>query len=492
MKLTAIAWVPLNLAPHYRSMRTWFNGKDSMRKAKYLLLPIVFILILMPVLAQIECPSVVMNALDNLEVHCDSVVRNEACYANRSLYVEPQPDINDFKFDSEGDIEGVGKILTLSMSALNEEENAWGVVLMRLQVNLPDTLPGENVMFILFGDVELVNAVDPAIPNLKPMQAFYLRTGIGDAACSEAPESGLMIRTPENQGEITFSVNGVDVAVGSDVFLQAQPNAYLTGRVFHGSAAVNTPFGKTGGVSGTQFQVPMNGDLLPSGSPAPVSAYAAENLNLPAQLFGEIHAPLQGDEISIVEALIQAGLPLCGSYDFLPACDDVIRSLGGGKCPLSAEGVQDCTLPFGLQWSHFDLPSRADIAPALGYPGDRLPDQPTIVSIPLPTESPIAVDGVLPAGCVDGICLADPATACQCPLCGVPCPENSLNNGNNGDNGNHGEGNNGNSNGNHGEGNNGNSNGNNGNHGEGNNGNGNGNNGNHGEGNNGNSNGNGI
>ena len=105
------------------------------------------------------------------------------------------------------------------MSELNEDAGVWGVAVMSLQADIPNTLPGQNVTFILFGDVMIENA---ASDEQTPMQAFYLRTGIGDVACEEAPESGLLIQTPDGIDEVTFNVNGVDVQVGSTVLFQTE------------------------------------------------------------------------------------------------------------------------------------------------------------------------------------------------------------------------------------------------------------------------------
>jgi hypothetical protein len=41
-------------------------------------------------------------------------------------------------------------------------DETWGVSLMRLQANLPDSLPGQNATFLLFGDVQIENAVTAA------------------------------------------------------------------------------------------------------------------------------------------------------------------------------------------------------------------------------------------------------------------------------------------------------------------------------------------
>jgi hypothetical protein len=50
----------------------------------------------------------------------------------------------------------------------------WGVALMRLQANIPETLPGQNVTFLLFGDVEIRNAVET---NVEPITVNVTSTG---------------------------------------------------------------------------------------------------------------------------------------------------------------------------------------------------------------------------------------------------------------------------------------------------------------------------
>ena len=78
------------------------------------------------------------------------------------------------------------------------------------------------------GDFSTLHVVQPGQPQFGPMQAFYLTTGIGDAGCNEAPESGVLIQTPEGVSEVTFNINGVDVAMGSTVLFQAQPDAAMS------------------------------------------------------------------------------------------------------------------------------------------------------------------------------------------------------------------------------------------------------------------------
>jgi len=191
------------------------------------------------VMAQV-CPQFVNDALANLDEICAETGRNQACYGNAEVNAQPQPGVSTFQFERVGDIEAVSSIRALSMSQLDMSRAVWGVALMRLQANLPDALPGENVTFLLVGDVEIVDAIDPANNRTGiPMRSFYLRTGIGAPECSDAP-NGLLVRTPRGRGQITFSVNGVDVAMGSTVLFQAEAGAAMTVSTIEGAAAIRS------------------------------------------------------------------------------------------------------------------------------------------------------------------------------------------------------------------------------------------------------------
>src|SRR5262249_14818906 len=143
---------------------------------------------------------------------------------NVSLTAEPQPGVSNFKFERDGDIVDVNDISTLKLEPLDEAAGTWGLVLMQLQADIPDSLPGQNVTFLMFGDVELENAVSEDDTTHTPMQAFYLKTGLSDSPCEEAPDSGLLVQTPEGIETVSFNVNGVDVEIGSTVLFQAQPD----------------------------------------------------------------------------------------------------------------------------------------------------------------------------------------------------------------------------------------------------------------------------
>ncbi len=253
------------------------------------------------------CPAIVQTALQAASAACGDLERNQACYGNVALTAEPQPGVSDFRFEQAGDIVDVTAIRSLALSPLNVETGAWGVALMSLQANIPDTLPGQNVTLLLFGDVTLENATGASAPMLRattrdnanlrggpgstfaivaqitantavsvtgrnaagdwlrvevsetggvrvgwmlgdllevegdlaalpvanaddlspaqytPMQAFYFRAGVGDAPCTAAPHSGIMIQTPEGVGEVSLVVNDVNVSLGSTAYLLMVP-----------------------------------------------------------------------------------------------------------------------------------------------------------------------------------------------------------------------------------------------------------------------------
>lgn len=287
---------------------------------------IIVVLGSMSILAQDgsgACPIVVEEVLREVDTVCAATGRNQACYGHLAMEVIASDDSEDLIFGQVGDIADVNNIKSMRLSPLDPENNAWGVALMRLQVNLPETLPGQNVTFLLFGDVEITSAV--AVGNIEaaPMQAFYLTTGIGDAACAEAPESGMLVQTPEGAGEVAFSMNGVDVSMGSTVFVQADPGEQMRIRILEGAAAMVFDETVYPILAGTQLDVPLGEDLLPSDVPGILETLDREVLeDLPLLLLDTtrtIADPLSDAELSDVLERLEDGGRLCGDDPF-PDC----------------------------------------------------------------------------------------------------------------------------------------------------------------------------
>ncbi len=249
-----------------------------------------------------ECSVFLDEALSALEDNCDGTGRNEACYGYNQISASFISEVSEDFFSQPSDKSDIAEIASINTAPFNANNSTWGVALMNIQANLPNTLPGQSVTFILMGDMEVENAVDPEnvfnpsegveititspaganvrsgaglnfnviggiqpdetlltdgvsedgawyrvafdervawinevvfdttaseladLPTLSddlrtPMQAFYLRTGIGQTDCAEAPDDLLIVQGPENI-EVNITANGADIRIGSTIGLR--------------------------------------------------------------------------------------------------------------------------------------------------------------------------------------------------------------------------------------------------------------------------------
>lgn len=263
--------------------------------SRYMIFAFVLILSLSLVVSAQDdttCPAMVSDALAAVASLCEGTGRNRACYGNFTLTIEAQEDVDNLVFGAPGDMVNVADIQSLTLSSLDETAGEWGISLMKLQANLPATLPGQNVTMLLFGDVEITNAVGDTSDDYTPMQAFYFRSGIGDAQCLEAPESGILIQTPEGQSRIAFRVDDVDIILGSTAFLQAVTGDALYVNLLEGQATV-TAFDETQTVTaGMVVSVPIDTNLAASGPPGePYAAQVIETLSSVVEILPKTVTP---------------------------------------------------------------------------------------------------------------------------------------------------------------------------------------------------------
>lgn len=125
------------------------------------------------------CPPFVKAALEATNTGCADTGRNQACYGSVSIKAEPQTGVTNFTFEQVGNTVDLATIQSLQLSALKPDDKTWGIVLVRMQANLPGTVTGQTVTMLLFGDVQMQNAV--ARPSLTldttttAATAVYLR-----------------------------------------------------------------------------------------------------------------------------------------------------------------------------------------------------------------------------------------------------------------------------------------------------------------------------
>jgi hypothetical protein len=209
--------------------------------------------------APLTCEAILHQAYTALIESCSAIGRNQVCYANAQIDASLNPDT--LLFENSGDVVPVGSVQQLYTYPLDVELGTWGISLLKLQANLPETMPGQNVTFLVYGDTRIEN-------TSGDMQAFYFSSGLGEPECEQAPRNGILVRSP-NHVQVNFTVNGVQVKISSTVFLTAQPNGALTLRLIEGQAEVSTAQGTQTVQPGEVVTVALGGTNGLEGTGAP-------------------------------------------------------------------------------------------------------------------------------------------------------------------------------------------------------------------------------
>jgi hypothetical protein len=143
------------------------------------------------------CPEIVTGALETADRLCEKAGRNQACYGHITLEASAQPDVSDFTFEEEGDVVDVVDVQTLRLSAMDENTGSWGVALMRVQAGLQDASSIEPIILLLFGDVQIENAVTTPTSTLDVAVAAG-----GSVNVRSTPSTGASIVAKLTPGQI--------------------------------------------------------------------------------------------------------------------------------------------------------------------------------------------------------------------------------------------------------------------------------------------------
>lgn len=108
---------------------------------------------------QTICPAVVEVALAQLADNCVNMERNSACYGYNHVTASfIQPVSSDF-FTQPSDRAELVTVRSIQTAPLDTVLNQWGIAMMNVQANVPATLPGQAVTFILMGNAQIENRV---------------------------------------------------------------------------------------------------------------------------------------------------------------------------------------------------------------------------------------------------------------------------------------------------------------------------------------------
>lgn len=171
----------------------------------------------------------------------------------------------------------------------------------------------------LQGDINTLSAITREAANqaenellaqFGPMQAFYFSSGVNDAPCAEAPNSGLLIQTPEGVASISIWLDEVVIQLDATAFIQAQPDGNLVINVLDGTAQVSAQGETRTVVSGMAVSVPLDEALAASDVPDnPIPFNPADLQSLPLTL---LNRPI---DIPVPRAQPE-GVPIVGQWRF--------------------------------------------------------------------------------------------------------------------------------------------------------------------------------
>jgi hypothetical protein len=137
----------------------------------------VTMLISLKLLAQGDaCAEILLPTLEQVSGICQSIERNEICYGNNEVEASFSGD-SPISFANPADIAPVPMLNSLHTSAYDSATGRFGVAVMKVQTsNIPNTLPGQILTFLLMGEVGIENAVLPedAFVPVEPIEVFSL------------------------------------------------------------------------------------------------------------------------------------------------------------------------------------------------------------------------------------------------------------------------------------------------------------------------------
>lgn len=153
------------------------------------------------------------------------------------------------------------------------EDNSW--VHIQLKNGTPGWIFAQLITSIADVDtLDIVNADGtPLEPPIGPMQAFFVETGVDDAPCEAAPDSGILVQTPEGVAEINLLVNEVDIRLRATAYVQSQPNVEMIVTVIEGSTRVAAQGQSVFVPAGTLVRIPMDATNRAAGPPSAPEAY---------------------------------------------------------------------------------------------------------------------------------------------------------------------------------------------------------------------------
>lgn len=105
------------------------------------------------------CPALVDLALSQIGANCGRLDRNAACYGFNRVEARFSSSVPEGFFTRPSDRAPLATMQSIRTASLDLGLGQWGIAVLNVQANVPDTLPGQAVTMLLMGDTEVENAV---------------------------------------------------------------------------------------------------------------------------------------------------------------------------------------------------------------------------------------------------------------------------------------------------------------------------------------------
>lgn len=336
------------------------------------------------------CQSLVMQAMRAVSSACTNTGRNEACFGHTQIQARYQPGVGFTPFGTSGDKVPLINLSSLVTLPANPEAGIWGVAVMQVQADLPDTTT-EDVTMVLFGDTSVENLLDPTAPQaltcdvtnpgterlslrrgpaedtplagyLEPGQTLtvigrseaadwvWVRTGTStawvpaDQISMDCPVESLAAASADSVPPNHGPMQAINLRTGAPTTCETAPNGLL----------VRSP-------TGSQVSLYVNGVLLEMSSGAFLTATEDDKMTVTAT-GGVVKATASMETVALAP-LQSAEIPLSGLNPSGPPLVTVelfeVQEVGENEARIAADLVND-VLPPQRQFTLFDLPQAAD------------------------------------------------------------------------------------------------------------------------------------
>lgn len=152
------------------------------------------------------CEALAEAALKQLAVSCVDVGSNRVCYGSSVVTATAGPGtrVSASRFERPGDRASLFDIEALRSSVFDAAAKTWGIAVLNVQGNLPLTVEPPGLVFVMLGDVSLVNGVGQDLLLRALAKPLAVTVGQDLEAFWDVPDAGA-----PGLPDFTFPANSV-------------------------------------------------------------------------------------------------------------------------------------------------------------------------------------------------------------------------------------------------------------------------------------------